>query len=632
MNSHRLSQKEKFSSRSSSLLCVLLLIAVTAGIFGRAVSFDFLAWDDGDHIYANALINPATPQSTLQFWAVPFRARPATRIGKDTPPYQQLYAPLTFSLYAALSHVARLTVPAKTPSEGFSPLNPAVFHAANLLVHLANVLLVFALLRLLGSNNGAALLGALLFAVHPVQVEAVAWVTQLNTLLSGFFSLLTLNFWLLFWRQRAQNRSGTAFYGAATLCFLLALLSKPLAVVVPPLAVILAMWRYRVSLRASLAWTFPWWGAAAVIIVINRSLQPESDAALSIALWKRPFQAGDALAFYGAKVLFPLRQMAEYTRTSAFVLSHWWGYLTWIFPVGIGLAAWRGRARFPALWIGFWFFVVGVLPTIGFVPYYFHWYSTVADRYLYLAMAGAALALAGLWIALERAPQARRLAAQIFLVALVPLWCFQSGRDLGNWRNTALLWEHNMALNSRSWLAANNLANYYSLLGRDEEAMALYGHSIVLNASNSDANYNLGLLLDKKGRSAEAIARFKLAAASSPRDAEIWNSLAVAYARQNQMRQAGECWQRALSLDDDYAEAHINYGVALAMQGRDAEASVQWNRALQLQPDNAELHFNLGVALKKRGQISQAAARWRETLRLQPDHQGASRELLQLKP
>lgn len=619
---------------------VLLLWGVTALTFGRVVSWDFLAWDDNVHIYQNKLLDPPTPAHTLAFWTVPFRARPAPRAGQTIAPYEQLYAPLTFSLYAALCDVARLSAPVKTPTDTTTTLNPATFHAASLLVHAANVLLVFALLRQLLGSRVAAGAGALLFAVHPVQVEAIAWLTQLNTLLSTFFSLLSLLYWTKWLAARREGGHGRAFYGLASLFLALALFSKPLAVMVPFLALLLWRWQETTdssgatnatSWRQAMIYLSWWFIAAAIIVWINQSLQPASDQALYVALWKRPFQVGDALAFYLVKLVLPLRQSIDYSRTSAFVLSHWWGYATWIFPATVALILWRARRRVPALWWGWAFFVIAALPTLGVVPYYYHWYSTVSDRYLYLAMAGAALMLGAGVRAARGAPRRVQLGLGALGTLALVGWCAQSWRDSGNWRDTRSLWEHTAAVNERSWLATNNLANYYNVAGRQNEAIAFYRRSLRLKPRDPDSNYNLGLLLDGAGRSQEAVQHFEMAAQISPRDPEIWNSLAVAYARRGDTARAEAFWRRALGLDPDYVEARVNYGIALAMRGQDADASAQWQRALQIEPANAELRYNLGIALLKQGRRAEAARQWKLSLQSDPSFEKSRLELQKLR-
>ena len=623
-------QTRLFSGRAASLWCALLLVVVTMGTFGRVVNFDFLSWDDSTHIYQNRWLDPPSAQNVAQFWSVPFRARAPVQVGQAIPPYEQLYAPLTFSLYAALCDIARLETPRKTVSDTWTTLNPAVFHAANLLVHLANVLLVFLLLKQLTRSHLAALGGALLFAVHPVQVEAVAWVTQLNTLLSTFFSLWALILWVFWLENRAAGRTHWPLYLLASGCFLLALLAKPVAVVVPLMALILATTRYQLPWRAALSWTFSWFGAALLFVLLNKSLQPASDQSIFVPIWLRPFQIGDALAFYGAKLLLPLRQIVDYSRSSAFVLDQWWGYLTGLAPVVFGWFLWRQKQKLPTVWMGFWLFVVAVFPTLGAVSYYFHWYSTVSDRYVYLAMAGAAVGLAGFIEMLEQKNRRVRVAAAVFLVVAVVSWSFQAWRDTANWRDTQALWVHNASLNPRSWLAANNLANYYSVVGNLGESRRFYEKAVALKPNNADSNYNLGLLLGRTGERDAALRHLQIAARSEPRDPEIWNALAVIYARQGDIKRAIDFWKRAIEVAPNFVDARVNYGVALAMQGQDSRAITQWNRALEIQPQNAELRYNLGVALLRQGRRAEAARQWQLALQADPRAENARRELRKL--
>jgi tetratricopeptide (TPR) repeat protein len=366
-----------------------------------------------------------------------------------------------------------------------------------------------------------------------------------------------------------------------------------------------------------------------VIVLVNKKLQPY-DAALSVALWKRPFQVGDAYAFYLCKIAFPIFQVADYARRVDLVLAQWWGYFTWVFPVMLLLFLYCQRRRWPEVWQGSLILYVGLLPTSGIVPYYFHGYSTVADRYLYLPMIGVCLAVSALWLALwqKRKSVQRPMVLITALIAL--LWAGRSAVDAGYWRDVESLWEHNLALEPKSWLAWNSLAGYYTENGQPDKAMGLYRKAVEANPDSSFAHFNYGVLLGKTGANTQALIQFREAARLAPNDPAVFNSLAATLASEGNLPEALENWRRALQLNPDYVEALVNYGIALAMTGDGAGAIQSWNHALELDPSNVDVRYNLGIALLKQGKRAEAAEQWRLALKVNPNHELSRRELRKL--
>ncbi len=378
----------------------VLLIVLTVAVFWRVHDHGFV-WDDRIDIYDNPHLNSETGPDILVFWQ---------------KPYQHLYIPLTYTVWATIARFSK----APTTREGIN-LNPRLFHVANLIVHLLSIIVVFTILRLLVPSDWAAGAGTLLFAFHPVQVESVAWVDGMRDVLSGFLSFVALWQYLTYARATSTAPTGSgeketeisvskgvAFdlnrrklhYAAATLAYVLALLAKPSAVVVPAVAWLLDYWVLRRSLRQSTVALVAWLVLAVPFVILTRWAQSEDVIYFITPLWARPFVAGDAIAFYMYKLALPLWLGPDYGRQPEWVLSHWWGYVMWMAPCGLLLMAWLWRDRKPWLMASAGIFVVGVLPVSGLVPFTFQYISTVADRYLYLSMLGPALALA--WFLSER--------------------------------------------------------------------------------------------------------------------------------------------------------------------------------------------------------------------------------------
>ena len=366
------------------------------------------------HITDNPYLNPVTLPHVLHFWQ---------------KPYHNLFIPVSYTAYAllALSRTARHALP--DAARGMSPYDPHVFHAANLVLHLLNVLLVFRLLRRIVKNPWAALGGALLFGLHPVQVESVAWISELRGLLGSFFALLGP----VALSSVRVDAAGTRKTWPTALVVRLALspvscwpcCPSPARWSMPVFALLLdAGSCAEACAPLCMACRGGDCGPRLCADDAGRSARPRQPA---LPLWQRPFIAGDALAFYFAKMLLPLRLGIDYGRSPLFVLDHAWGYLTWLVPVGLGLLLWLLRRRYPMLCLAAALFVAGLLPALGLVPFLFQDFSTVTDRYLYLSLLGPALALA--WALSRTQGRAAPVLSAVALIALagrsvtqIPTW------------------------------------------------------------------------------------------------------------------------------------------------------------------------------------------------------------------
>ncbi|MDH7570696.1 MAG: hypothetical protein QHJ73_14035, partial [Armatimonadota bacterium] len=377
-------ENDKTSSgpRRSAWVVPLLLLLITTGVFWEVRHLQFLNWDETIHVTANEYFDPVTPERVLRFWQRPFSG---------------MYIPVVYTLWAGIAAFAR-NVPRP---DGTFALNPSAFHTANLVVHLLNVLLAYSLLHRLVRKPWAAAAGAALFAIHPLQVEPVAWVPGFRDLVAAFFSLLALRLYVAMVDNPSATRRGI-LYPAAFVAFVLALLAKPGSAVVPFVALALHRWALGRPFLQGVRLLWPWWIASLPPQLITRS---EQSFATPTPVWARPFIAGDALAFYLGKLAWPVGLCADYGRTPEEVLGHAWGYLTWLAPAVLGVLVWRGRARRPMLLAAAALFSLGLLPVLGFVPFIFQQFSTVADRYAYLALLGPAVALAW-WLSTQRRPAA----------------------------------------------------------------------------------------------------------------------------------------------------------------------------------------------------------------------------------
>ena len=526
-------------------LVAALLVALTALVYSQVSVQDFVLLDDARMVYDNPLYNPATPAHFLQIWE---------------HPYQEVYRPLAYSYWAVIAALTRLPAPVPVFCGGTTRLSPHVFHLASLLLHLINTVLAFFLLRFLVRKDGAAAAGALVFALHPVQVETVAWISAMHDLLCGTFSLLALRQYLAFVAGRMQAGKaggGRRGYLLATLFFVLALLSKPEAVAVPLAAWILARWFVGFPHRDCARTLGPWLAVALVWIPVTASPETGRSAGLFIPIWDRFLVAGDALAFYLYKLALPINLTVNYGRSPQSVLGHAWGHLTWLVPLALGAVLWRLRKRLPELAPAAGLSLAFVLPTLGFIPSVFQNYSTTADRYLYLALLGPALAAAHL---LSR-PRGRMVLP--VCAAAVALLAGLSFAQTLTWSNGATLLEQ--------------------------------GISVAPDVGGTQENY--GLLLAQQGRLPEATAHLQRALQLGMDDAATHGTLALLLVQQGRGAEATVQLRESVRLSPSDVNAHLNLAGLLARQGRGGEAIAQYREALRLAPANGAARAGLRALL-----------------------------------
>ena len=370
------------NSRKPKLLPTLLLFLLAFAAFSPVLTHPFLdSWDDTTAIVANPDYNPPRWTSLTHYWTQP-------------PAKGLFYVPVTYTLWGLLAFLERGFGPAG------SPLRPMLFYGANLIAHASSGALVYLILCQLFRLRWAAWVGAAVFALHPIQVEAVANAWDLYTPLSAAFGFLAIWRYLVFSElagsdDRAKRSRARWNYAVAGLAFLCALLSKPTVAIVPFMIAAIELGMNRQSLRRVAIRLGPWLAVAAVVAWIDQRI-PAAGRVYVPDAWLRPLVPLDAISFYLGKVLLPLRLCMDYGRTPWAIAGKPAVRVTCFITLGLISAAFALRRRWPIAVTGFTVFVVGLLPSLGLVPFTFQYYSTVADRYAYLAMLGPAIAVTAL--------------------------------------------------------------------------------------------------------------------------------------------------------------------------------------------------------------------------------------------
>ncbi len=495
------------------------------------------------------------------------------------------------------------------------------YHLLNIAVHAAAAGLVVCLVRRL-LLPGAWLAG-FIFALHPVCVEAVAWISEQKSTLSGVFYLASALTYLYFDSTRRRS-----LYFLALGFFVLALLSKTVSATLPGALLVVFWWqRGRLSWKCDIRPLTPWFalGASAGLFTawVEKTIIGAEGAAFALTLTQHCLLAGRIVLFDLGKVLWPSNLIFIYPRWTVNA-DAWWQYL---FPIGvsaliIGLGLIAPRSRAPLA--GFLIFAGTLFPVLGFFNVYPFLYSWVADHFLYLASLGIIVPLSSALTLAAGRISASRGGATASAVALLLALGALTWRQSGIYRDAGTLYRETLARNPGCWLAHNNLGN--EMLSVPEllpEAIAHFEAALRLEADYPQAWNNLGIALSRiPGRLPEAIADFEMALRIQPDYAQAQNNLGIALSNiPGRLPEAIVHFEAAVRIQPDYAQAHNNLGSALSTTpGRLLEAVSEYKAALNLQPDFFEARFNLGNTLSMiPGQLSQAIGEYRLALRIRPD-------------
>ena len=412
---------------------ILLLCIAVAVVFGRSLGHEFLIWDDRGLIIENPIICPPSWAGIAAAW------RQVNLF---------LYIPVTYTFWIALAAIGQFLGGASAESG----IPPWPFHLANMAVHLGNVLLVYRILRQLKMEHLPAAIGCVLFALHPMQVEAVAWATGMKDLLSTFLALGGVTCYLsaaIRW-SAGDNLAGHRRYRLALVALVAASLAKPGIVGIPLLAGILDI-LFISGFKLRVFWRVAGLGMVLLPAVLGTYLAQYGQAPLGLPVAMRPAVACHALAFYLRKLVFPDAFCVDYgMMPMRVVLSpELWTQGLAVPLLLFGLLLFPRQRKYLAGVLGI--MVAGILPVLGLVGFLFQTYSTVTDRYFYVSMFGASLGLA-LVVSIAQ----RRLRRLIFIVLIIGLGGL-SLRQVGYWRDTLELCAHCVEVNPRSWSAYGNM-------------------------------------------------------------------------------------------------------------------------------------------------------------------------------
>jgi tetratricopeptide (TPR) repeat protein len=585
-----------------------LLVAVTLAAYLPVLDNGFI-WDDDDYVVENPTLRSA--EGLRSIW-LDYGA---------TPQYYPMVH-TTFWLEYQLWQ-----------------LDPVGYHVVNVLLHALGAVLLWRVLLLLGLPG--AWLAAAIFAVHPVHVESVAWITERKNVLSGVFYLVAL--WAYLGSVGFTVRSADAvrapaerrtarLYALSLLCFAGALMSKTVTGSLPAVILLLLWWqRGRVG-WAELRPLLPFFLLAIGFGLLTVQLETQHVGAVGrewdLSWLDRGLIAGRALWFYAAKLLWPAPLVFNYPRW-AIDASDWPAYLYPVAVLAVVVALWvaRGRVGRGPL-VAVLVFAGSLFPALGFFDVYPMRYSFVADHFQYLASIALIALFAALSVMLTTRLFGRRrvptLAAASALLALLGALTW---RQLPVYRDLETLWRDTVAKNPASWLALVNLGAVVQERGEIEEAIGYFRESLRIEPHQHEAYNNLGSAMRLRGELDEAIEAIRRSLAVEPDYVLAHNSLGLVQHDRGDYDEAVRSFERALELRPDFAPAHTNLGISLAAQGRLVRAIRHHREALRIAPDLPQAHTNLAAVLIERGQVDLAIRHLARVVALLPESQTAKENL-----
>lgn len=571
----------------------LFLVVAILAVFWQGKDHNFVNFDDDLYVTANPHVQAGLTVDGV-LWAF-------------TTTHASNWHPLTW-----LSHMVDCHL---------FGLNPGGHHFTNLLLHIANTLLLFLVLKQMTRSLWPSGFVAALFAIHPLHIESVAWVAERKDLLSTFFWLLTMEAYL-----RYVKRPGIGGYLLIFLSFSLGLMAKPMLVTLPFVLLLLDYWplgRFEFAplslttqphtAKSTVSWSrrslivrlilekVPLFGLATVSSIVTFLAQQSGGAVESLGTIPVHIRIANALVAYVSyieKTIWPHDLAVFYPHPHpGQSLPVWQVAGAGLLLLSITVLVLRTVRRHPYLTTGWLWYLGTLVPVIGLVQVGAH---AMADRYTYAPLIGLFIIMAwGLDDILTTWPHQRTaIASATGLLLLSFMIC--SSFQIRHWKNSTTLFQHTLNVTTNNWLAHNNMGNALAREGKFDRAIIHYSKALEIKPNYPRAHNNLGIALAQKGKTDEAIAHYAVALRVKPDLAAAHYNLGNALAQQRKLENAIAHYVEALHTAPDFAEVHNNLGMVLAQQGKIDEAIGHFSQALHIKPYFPEAKNNLEIAVAER--------------------------------
>jgi len=599
-----------YYGRRDLLICFLLVMS-TLAVYWQVQHHDFVNFDDNFYVTENRHVrNGLTPESIV--WAFNFSDK------------ENYWHPLTW-----LSHMLDCTL---------FGLNPGLHHLINLILHTANCLLLFVVLKLMTGACWRSAFVAMLFALHPVNVDTVAWVAERKNVLSTLFWMLSLLTYVYYARQPNFFK-----YLLTLLCFALGLLTKPMLVTLPFLLLLLDYWplgriqsgplgvdtNAKAEKSVSGYMKLPvsrllfeksfFLILAVIVIVLSTAVLQQQEKLITLESVPMKLRIANALVSYISyigKMIWP-QNLAVLYPYPAKMLPIWQVVGAGLVLILMFVMILRDIRKRPYLTVGWLWYVGTLVPVIGLVQNGV--WPAMADRWAYVPLIGIFIMIAwGVPEITARWPHRKiglAAGAIIYFALLAALAC----KQVSYWKNSITLFEHTLKATSNNYISHYNLGHALASEGRLDDAIDHYLEALRIKPDCVEARNNLSLALSKQGRLDEAIDHYLEALRIKPDFEKAHYNLGLVFSKQGQADKAVYHYLEALRIKPDYKQAHVNLGVALERQGRIQDAVDHYLEALRIEPEEGTYN-NLGNALEKQGRINTAIYHYLQALRINPDY------------
>jgi len=586
-----ISSVNPFTKHWKQLLQALVIVAAGLWIYGPVLYGDWL-WDDDRYITANPLLHD--PERLWKAWF-----EPGSWV--EYYPIEESVQWIQWCLW------------------GNDTLG---YHLTNVSLHVISALLVWRLLSKFGLP--LAWLGGLIFAIHPVMVESVAWISELKNTLSLPPFLLAMCAWIDYEQHKRKQD-----YFLALGLFVVAMLCKITMALFPVVILLYAWWK-----RSHLGWndlkaSTPFFVISLVLgmttvwsgIEFAHLYKAFPDVAPVGGFFSRLALAGLTISFYFSKCFWPVGLLPIYPQWPVNPPSLW-QFLPWPILGGVIYWLWRRRKgweRHGLLGLGFFLIILG--PFVGFKEISYMSFTWVMDHFLYIPIIGLiGLVVAALGQMKEKLPATARPYGIGMVAIVMALLAWESHGYSGMFINEETLWTYTLEHNPEAWSAHNNLGKVLLQKGEVHEAMEQFEQALQIRPDYAEAHYNLSLALLQIGRVREAIEQCEQALRIIPFFVEAHNNLGNALFLTGRITEAIDQYEQALRIKSNYVDVHNNLGNALTKAGRITEAADQYEQALQINPNDIEAHYNLGNALFTTNRLAEAIDQYKQVLRINPDY------------
>jgi len=557
--------------RDHAWVAAILMIVVTVFCYARVLTCGYI-WDDDYLVTENPFLRSASGLRSL--WC-DFRAR-------------SQYYPMVFSAFWLFYQLWNL--------------NPFGYHLATILFHAFNAVLVWRILKRLGVPG--AFWAGLIFAIHPVHVESVAWISELKNTLSGFFFLLSVMVYLRLYPMSWKFSWRAGIYMTALILYAAALLSKTVTCVLPAVILIILWWKKdRLELKDGIM-TVPFFLAGLVMGLMTVWMEVHQVGA-SGSEWhltgtERLLVAGRAVWFYLGKLVFPAQLIFIYPRWTIDAGKAW----QYLYPVSLAcglIVLWVMRHRWgkgPLIAAGY--FGVVLFPALGFFDVFPMRFSFVADHFQYLASIGPiALAVAMAWRWGARLDAESRMVMAAVGVVLLGVLCWRTRVQTSIYQNRVTLFTDVVEKNPSSWMAFNNLGDALFSSGQIDLAQKNFQRALELRPDFPDALGNLGMIAAMRGEHETALSYLNRAIALDDRNFAAYGNRGVVYRDQGEFEKAQSDFKKAIAINPVYEEGYNRLAILCSIQGRDAEALEVFSRLLKIRPGFAIGYLNRAIVLMK---------------------------------